>query len=478
MFKPFLAACTTLFVAGLAVVPSADAALHWSAQYQVDGPEPPPFDAGGFFPTGNGYSMYANSTSTNASGQYSIPALARFNTSGDLLWSVYMDAGQDSSDQELQAVFGNLDEFFAGYIDESNEVVKLSIYNTNLVAEYAVQFPVSAAEILNNSAQVSLDADDYATVLRNIGTTVKTLVLSETGAELVDKTFSSPLFSADTPGFVTQQALFDRLSGIDGYLLSVFIQRSFFDFSDPFNPVFGTTNTVVAVQLDDAGDINWATNFSLVSDLPVTPVQTLDENGNVVYILNDGIAGLGGQTNFAHVVKLNASGGLDWAKTIDDVVLTPARIVSSGVWISGTSSLSTNGTSDAVLLRLDGASGSLLAQATFDVGGADFASYAGGSGSEIFFSLNSYGFDTNTFSATNATGYVASADITLQNFTFREYTPTNSAFSLLWHDPVNSCLIYSPIVAASTNALTNLTVIALDENLATDAGCDFFDDAT
>ncbi len=299
---------------------------------------------------------------------------ARFDSEGHLRWGAFLEGGTGS---RLQRVVGlsDLEHFFAGYI--ASDKVRVGIYNgLTMEKRFAHEFDVRAASGDPQDVAIGLYAGNIIGIAQHLGNeTVHVMLLDEHGNKLVDRDYSGLTDPFSRPA----ELRFQRLPDETGFLFTV-----------PGH----------IVCLENNGDIRWAQSGPF---FPGILPPAIGPDGSVVFTRPWPVTPETPEGG-VFMMKLNSDGSFAWARRIDgivpefDVFLMGRNPVHDGenIWLVG-SDLDDNAHSIipthtfAALVRLDAASGDILAQADISIEDKRVVGeFAGWTGTHALFSIDSY----------------------------------------------------------------------------------------
>ncbi len=465
-FKAVLRPAVILFVS---IAPCLPAPLPWSKSYTIQPGVPATTlfgtiyaQQGGSF----GFVLIGASQETSSGESRLVPSLGRFDDSGNPLWSVSLDGGPGSSEPRLGAL-SDLTRLQAAYTTAS-DTYRVGVYRGgNRTKVFAVEVDVFDPDfdgVILDEAPRFFDNGDVALV--ELGdAAVKVTVLDAAGAKKIDKTYAAGVFGAPPGSFIppTGALGFEPLGDGSGYLLTVSISVPTFLTVPPFS--FSYDNTISLLCLDNAGALRWAKSITM-NDTggEVSGTSWPAPSGQIILTLSETTA-LAGLSEDAHILRFASNGSLTWARTIADTAPNFVRVEGNDLWYFALS----GNRSDVKALRMNEATGSVIAQATLDSGMTDEGVGAGLVGGRVFFRLQS----APGLSATEPRqAYVLSLDANLQNPVTRKYKKPVAGLAMGHHAPSGG-FIFSPYDAAG-----NVDVVSLNTALQPVTDCDLFTNAT
>jgi hypothetical protein len=445
------------------------APLPWSKSYTLQHGVPVQTLFGTVYahPTaGAGFVLLGASQETSSGESRLLPSLGRFTDTGELLWSVWMDGGPGSSQPELFAT-GDSTRVQATYLTDSG-AYRIGSYrggNRTKVFAFEVEpFDPDFETITLNETPQFLDNGETALVELGDGA-VKVTVLDAAGAKKIDKVYTSPAFAVDPEGFIppTGALGFEPLSDGSGYILTVSLSVPSILLVPPFS--FSYDNTISVLNLDNSGTVRWARTMTM-NDTggEVSATSWPGPAGQVIVALSETTA-FTSLSEDGHLLRFAANGTLTWARTIADTAPNFLRVEGTDLWYFALS----GNRADVKTLRMNEATGSVIAQATLDTGSVDEGVGVGFVGGRIYYRLQSV---TGTTANAPRQAYVLSLDALLQNPVARKYNNPIANLTMSRHLPSDG-FIFSPHDAAGV-----VDVVSLDTALQPVTDCNLFTNAT
>lgn len=471
LMKPFLVKAilspAVLFFSSLAICSSAP--LPWSKSYTHQHGVPATTLFGTVFahPTsGSGFVLLGAAQETSSGESRLLPSLARFTDTGDRLWSVWLDGGPGSSEPRLNAPTDST-RVQVAYVTASDTYRLGSYRGGNRTKVFAFEVDVFEPDfdtVVLDEGPRFFDNGEMALVELGDGS-VKVTVLDAAGTKKIDKTYASDVFGAPPGSFIPPTGMLglEPLHDGSGYLLTVSISVPTFVPVPPFS--FSYDNTISLLNLDNSGTLRWAKSV-VMNDTggEVSGTSWPGPSGQIVLALSETTA-LAGLSEDAHLLRFAANGSLTWARSIPDTAPNFLHIEGSDLWYFALSGDRT----DVKTLRLNEATGSVIAQATLDSGAADEGVGVGFLGGRVYFRIQSApGVNPNE----PRTAYVLSLDALLQNPVARKYKKPVANLTMSRH-AASGGFIFSPHDAAGV-----VEVVSLDTTLQPVMDCDLFTNAT
>lgn len=447
----------------------SSAPLPWSKRYALQPGVPATTLFGTVYsqPTAaSGFVLLGASQESFSGESRLLPSLGRFTDSSELLWSVILDGGPGSSEPRLGAP-NSLDRVQAAYITAS-DTYRVGSYrggNRTKVFAFEVDFfdPDFDAVIVDEGPRF-FDNGEVGLVELGDGA-VKVTILDATGAKKIDKVYTSTSFGVDPDVFIppTGSLGIEPLSDGTGYLLTVSLSVPTFQLVPPFS--FSYDNTINVLNLDNSGAVRWAKSVAM-NDTggEVSATSWPGAGGQIIVALSETTA-LAGLSEDAHLLRFASNGSLTWARTVADTAPNFIRVEGGDLWYFALS----GDRRDVKVLRMNEATGSVIAQATLNSGGADEGAGVGFVGGRVYLRMQS----TSGLSATEPRqAYVLSLDSLLQNPVVRKYTKPVANLTMSYH-VMSGSFIFSPHDAAGV-----IEVVSLNSALQPLTDCDLFTNAT
>lgn len=416
--------------------------------------------------SGSGFVLLGVAQETSSGESRLLPSLGRFNDSGNLLWSVWLDGGPGSSEPVISATSDSA-RVQAAYATASGTYRLGGYRGANLTKVFAVDVevfdPDFDAVILNETPRF-FDNGDTALVELGDGA-IKVTVLDSAGTKKIDKIYSSPAFAADPTGFIppTGALGLEPLGDGSGYLLTLSVSVPEILLVPPFS--FSYDNTISLLCLDNAGTVRWARSVAMNNTGgEVSATGWTGPDGQIFLALSETTA-QAGLSEDGHILRFAANGSLTWARSIPDTAPNFLQVEGTDLWYFALS----GNRADVITVRLNESTGSVIAQATLDTGGIDEGVGVGFVGGRVVHRMQAV-----TGSGANATrqAYVLSLNALLQDPVVRKYRKPVANLTMSRHAPGDG-FIFSPHDAAG-----NVEIVSMNSTLQPVADCDLFTNAT
>ncbi len=441
----------------LSIAGAFAAAPAWYARYDRPEPVPNSTQFNDFFSAefNLGFSWVATSIRLGEGGtSVGMPTAVTFDGDGGLEWAYYLEIPTGVSASGRIVPSDDFERVFAGYTRTvspgaftQRQGVVGAFDGATLAKEYAYTFMFQ--ELLNTTTGVAFYPGNIAGIVQSLEDSAHVMLIDESGEKILDQLYQ---FDLSQLPFPEPFANFDlrRLPDLSGFLLRI----------GPF-----------LMRFDNDGTVVWAKQTGELLEYVMTP-----DGGLITWTMVPGQFFDPPTEDWVTIFqKIDADGERAWGVRIDDMDLRqdyqPARDANpvddgENVWIIGgafneSGSPPSAGRESLFLLRLDSATGELLAQTEIAVQGlTDLRGvFAGWTGQHAVVALND--------------GHLLKLDA---NLTSGEAVRLAAAVSEphIVYDPDAGLFLFAPQAGQLANATT---VIALDEALNPGVPCDVILDA-
>ena len=440
----------SFFVSSFFLAAPVLAQAEWGHSFRVSGAGLPPFESGILIPyritefnnENLGYALDGVSSRPDPGdpeSEFEVGYLSRFDKNGASLWSIALDPGASSSSLDLFAVPEDPTLFFATYdepADLAQKAFRLGLFRG---ADGSAVFAKRFVTGVTTPHYVEYFAGDKMGVTLDLGPTIETVVFDEGGAPVFNKSYASPLFSVSTPPLLVQTLVRDLLPDRTGYLTAV-AQTSL-----EFDGLGNFSNEVLLIPFFTGldGEVTSSNSFTFETFSPGTiPFPSVLSDNSVLYripAITGGITIGGTPIPVTHLIKVNANGTLDWAKTINTSQVFAVFPSPDAIYLGGARpNPSGPGNSNALVLKIDPETGNLLGQAAFpEIGPFDSAASISSNGSEVFVQIFSTTPTGNSQGEAESTSTLVKLDDTLQVLNAHQYQGEISVSAFVPDDPVN-----------------------------------------
>lgn len=352
---------------------SQSANANFADFYSENEDDLPIFSSGGIStsPIGSGYVLVGNSqVDLGAPATYPIGSLARFDDSNTLLWSVFMDTGENSRGSQLIADPGDTSKFFAGFLDDSM-AARIALFNGgDLSPIFAHQVPTTVTN--PQDAQLSYFPGMFSALLQDLGATVRLMVLNSTGTVVFEKSYASPEFLAlEIPFLSTQNVRVSQIPDQSGYYLS--IHRADLDLLTQ-----KYKNKFFLINVDNSGATRWSKYFEIDTNAPIVDTSSPGPDNGYFYWITD--VDIATSIPTSNLIKLSSAGSLDFSQSIEKVRFSNLIPDSTGdsVYFSGTLSVPNSfSESNWAAAKISTSSGAIEAQTGTDHAMSEFGFLTG-----------------------------------------------------------------------------------------------------
>lgn len=469
------------------LVSTAIAQTNWSHSFKISGSGLPAFESGTLIPyrvtalnnTNLGYALDGNSSRPDPNdpgSTFDVGYLSRFDSSGTPLWSVALDPGLSATSLDLVAVPENADRFFATYdepISVTDKAFRLGLFRgsnqTSLFVkrfETGVTVPHYVEYFSGSQMGVTLDK----------GTTIESVVFDDSGEVIFNKVYTSPLFSATTPGLLTQSLVRDLLPDQSAYLTAV--SQSMLSF-DPLTQSLSNQITLIPFLTNLEGEVTQSSlfQFTTLSPGPIPFPSVLSDN-SILYRIpatTGGVTVGGTAIPRTHLIKINPDGTLGWAKTVETSSVFAVFPSPDAIYLAGSRPTASvgPGASNALVLKINPTNGSVMEQVSFaSIDYIDTTSSVSSDGTNLFVQIFSIGSPSGPGDDPSGTTTLVKFDQDLNIVAASQYLETQTFSSLAPDDPVNT--IGRFLFTTHDPSDGSIKSISLDDELAPIADCNFF----
>lgn len=451
--------------------PDSCAIPSWSIEYAVEptGDQPPDFEFGWIVPSHvsgeSGHTLRGLSELGAVTNLNFVPSAARFDHTGQLLWSVFLPPPFVPGSAALEASLFNRDLVYAGFVTNGTARIGL-IHATNIALQvFGLELPLAGPA---ENARVHLQLGPVVALSEDLGTNVQVSVFSNVGETLFHKKYNSPFFTpleSGLEGSETVELL--RLPDGSAYLMVVHRSIAITNAAIPTSVIY--SNNVITTCLNTNGSVRWSHADTLLSLTRTTPISNMLPDGSLLYSLRDLLFNF---STFQYVFQTHlwmvaADGSIVWSHTLPNAQLVASHgFDTTNAWAVGSFHADGTFASDLALARIDPGDGSILTQVIMDAQEFDQGQLTGVFNSRVYFTMDS--FEGTNYQ--NQTGRVGYLDLNLQNPSVRRYLHTVRGSSLLLRDATESSLIYSTV----RSGLHAIGAIAMDWDFVPGTACALF----
>ena len=447
-----LAKAVVPLVACVLTVGLSEAAIPWSKQFDPDLTlmQDPTIkqlfsDAAGYKLIGVSYLPGIFST-----GQ-STAIGARFGATGALEWGAFLDGGFGFSSHERVVPMDDTTGLFASYASAGK--ARIGVYDAAaLTKRFAYEFDLRPTTEFSPQVTIEWYPGDVIGVAQHMGSgnSINVMLFDAAGNRISDKDYSGIVDPASRSALVRLL----RLPDLSGFLLISYYN---------------------VVCLNNDGTVRWA-KTGPGSDQPVSIAQ----DGSIVFtsvVPRTGQFPDGG----TFLIKLNADGTLAWVRIIDGLAAVTDNFIlgrnavydGENVWLVGGTIAAPDASSVALdgsllgLLRIDGATGDIIAQAdlAFEDRNVFIGEFSAWTGTHAIFAIES------TDPLIGSRGHVLRTDGALENPELIALSGAPVETTRISHDPEMGSLLYT--WSAFNGSV--ISAVSLDAETLTPArDCDLF----
>lgn len=349
-------------------------------------------------------------------------------------------------------------------LNEMGDAVTVGVYNMTMDLQPVYEKTLTLSTPQADVAVMPVSADRVA-IVQDLSTQIEVVVLAANGDVDWANTYSSSAFGVDSagggfPGLGGEQVV--ALWGVaEGFFMSVSkFEQTLVGFD------FTTQSSMILIRLTDSGAVQWAKTYTGLNTFsPPTITSTLD--GSLFLEALDTNADSEIVKLSSILVQLNTDGSPRWGKRFPDVTLAGATPLPAGpIFTSGNTTDVSGLNTDSIFITLDD-NGNLLNQVQVSAGSSSLGFAVAGE-DRLWYTL-ALGDDVTPGIQPTHTTVIGSSNLTFDTWQWQAYTrKVSSAFLLPAADGPDL------VLSAFRHDTNTLDLIALDNDLTTDAPCALF----